>query len=329
MLTFVMRAFALSFSIFWRALPMWLLLAGVLYALLTMLEENPIIFLFLLSVASGTLIYFMMFSHIRVGLSVLGETTEPDLAKLLRKSFGFFRFVAAWTAMVGGLTVAGFFALGKLGLFDWDRMLELVASTHPDDIAEFNALFAAGPVQAYFLVAQIAAQLAYCAVAVPMAANAAACSPKARDYEIFWGFGAHTLRMFLLTLVSFAVLSAAAIAYVALALGIFGQMAGLFGAFSDPARLSPEAIVAALEQVPASQWYLALGVLVALPLMALVWWVSLWCAGATLCFVEERDRREAKFRDEIERIYEKPLDEADLRALRLARMQGRCGPTPA
>lgn len=313
MLTFIMQSFTLSFSILWRALPMWGLLVAILYVLLSMLWEQPAIFIFLLFAGAGTIMYFMMFSHIRSGLSVLGETTPPDLGKLAVKSFRFFRFVALWTGLVTALSFAGFFTLGYLGLFDWTRMLELLAEGTPQARTELEAMFRAPGFYGYTVISSTLSQLAYCAIAVPMAANAAACSPKARDYEIFWGFGAFTGRMFVLNLCAGTVLTVLAVAYVVLGLGM---------TYMSLDGLTEDSLAALISGTLTWRAIVTIAAMVMLPVVALVWWISLWCAGATLCFVERRNISRARFAAEIECIYEEPMDAAELRALRMSRMGG-------
>lgn len=311
MLNFLMRTFALSLSIFWRALPMWVVLFAIVYVLASALQSSWILLVLVLMLGTGTTMFLMMFNHIRAGLSALGETTAPDLGKLVRKAMKFCFFVGMLNLLVGVVNIGGLFVMSTLGLFQWDQMLQLATAADADSASNMEALFATGPFYAYSIVMNIATQLVYCAIAVPMAANAAACSPKARDYEIFWGFGSGTWRMFILMLASTTILTVLAVGYVLFATGIMAvhgeQLTALMTGQADGAGW---------------QLWSSVAMLVAVPVLAVVWLVSLWCAGATLCFIDRRNIREAVFQAEIERIYEAPMDRTDLRELRMARMNG-------
>lgn len=312
MLNFLIRAFALSLSIVWRALPMWVALFAVFYVLMSMLAGSPFLLILIMLLTFGTTMFFMMFSHIRAGLSALGETTAPDVGKLIRKAMKFCFFVGMINVLVAILNIGGLFAMSRIGLFQWDEMLGLAMQQTPESVSKLELLFATGPVYAYSIVMSIVSQLVYCAIAVPMAANAAACSPKARDYEIFWGFGSGTWRMFILMLASTTILTVAAVAYVLYVIGIMA--------------VHGEQLTALLSgQLASADWQLwsSAAMLVLIPVLAVVWLVSLWCAGATICFIDRRNIREAVFLSEIERIYEAPVDTQDLRALRMARMNGQ------
>ncbi|MEM7441104.1 MAG: hypothetical protein AAF393_16025, partial [Pseudomonadota bacterium] len=211
------------------------------------------------------------------------------------------------------LSVAGFFTLGYLGLFDWDRMFELALAGTPEAQSELESVFSGAGVYAYYVISSTLTQIAYCAIAVPMAANAASCSAKARDYEIFWGFGAYAFRMFLLNLIAGTILTVGLILYFVL---------GITMAASTFSGLDEASILEAFQQAPGWREMLTLCALIALPILALIWWGSLWCAGATIAFVDRRNVREAKFQQELECIYEEPMAREDLRALRMARMAG-------
>ncbi len=94
-----------------------------------------------------------------------------------------------------------FFFAARIGIFDLDAAINAIISGSDAELLAFQAEMMHPVAYAYFAVMQIFSQLAYSALVVPMAANAAACIPKVCDVEIFWGFGAHTIRMFLLNMV--------------------------------------------------------------------------------------------------------------------------------
>ena len=307
-LSFMMRSFALSFSIFLRAVPMWGFLVALIYVATVTFRENPIILIFLVLLASGATMHFMMFSHIRSGLSVLGETTPPDLSKLVRKSIRFCFFSGMWSILVTALSVVGFFTAGYLGMFDWDLMLEMVVAGDQDGL---DQMFGASSVYAYWIVATTLSQLAYCCIAVPMAANAAACSPKARDYEIFWGFGSSAIRMLILITAAGTIVTVGLIAYFGFGILVIASSFDV----SDPAALFLQ-----MQQAPDWRGMITIVGLVAIPILGFIWWISIWCAGATVAFVDRRRIYEAKFKQELERIYEAPMAKEDLRALRMSRM---------
>lgn len=313
MLSFLMRTFALSFSIFWRALPCWALLFGILYALFSFLSSSPIIFLFLLMLAFGTLTVYMLFVHIRSGLIVADEVTPTDLGKLFKRSFKFFRFYAMVNAIFGAFSLAMFAIAAKVGIFDMAVAEDAILSGSDEEIMAFYAELMHPAAYAYFALMQVAAQIFYGAFAVPMAANAHACTPKGRDVEIFWGFGAHVIRMFLLNLISGTIVIALVAAYLFLLLTmpVFDGLTILqFDNIEDIA--APTSIAS----------YAMLGALVLFPIAGFVWMVSLWCAGATVCFMDHRDKKQAIKDFEIARVYEKPLSIDELRALRNSRMTG-------
>ena len=108
MLNFLIRAFALSLSIVWRALPMWVALFAVFYVLMSMLAGSPFLLILIMLLTFGTTMFFMMFSHIRAGLSALGETTAPDVGKLMRKAMKFCFFVGMINVLVAILNIGGF-----------------------------------------------------------------------------------------------------------------------------------------------------------------------------------------------------------------------------
>ncbi|MEJ6710320.1 MAG: hypothetical protein QNK92_16260 [Amylibacter sp.] len=49
---------------------------------------------------------------------------------------------------------------------------------------------------------------------------------------------------------------------------------------------------------------------------------SLWCAGATVYYIDHRDKMQIAKNFEIECIFEKPLSVNELRELRVSRMDG-------
>ena len=313
MLSFLMRTFVLSFSIFWRALPCWALLIGILYALFSFLSSSPLIFLFLLMLAMGTLTVYMLFVHIRSGLIVADEVTPTDLGKLFKRSFKFFRFYAMVNGIFVAMSLLMFTIAAKVGIFDMAVAEDAILSGSDEEIFAFYSELMHPAAYAYFAVMQIVTQIFYGAFAVPMAANAHACTPKGRDVEIFWGFGAHTLRMFLLNLISGTVVVALVLAYVFLLLTM--------PVFDGLTILQFENIedIAAPSNIAS---YAMLAALVLFPIAGFVWMVSLWCAGATVCFMDHRDKKQAIKDFEIARVYEKPLSIDELRALRNSRMTG-------
>lgn len=214
----MMRTFLLSFSIFWRALPLWALLFGILYSLFSFLSSSPIIFLFLLMLAFGTLAVHMIFVHIRSGLVVADEVTPTDLGKLFKRSFKFFRFYALVNGIFGGLSLLMFYVASNLGIFDFVLLENLILSGTDEAILAFYAELMHPAAYAYFSFMQVLSQLFYGALAVPMVANAHACTPKGHDVEIFWGFGAKVIRMFLLNLISGTLVVALMAVYVFLLL---------------------------------------------------------------------------------------------------------------
>jgi hypothetical protein len=313
MLSFILRTFALSISIFWRALPCWALLFGVLYVLADFFSSSLIIFAILLMAAGGTLMVYMIFVHIRSGLIVADVVTPTDIGALFKRSFKFFRFFAMFNALVSGLSVVAFVIAGRLGIFDLDAVVTAAKSGTPEDIEMLTELISRPSVYAYITITQILSQLAYASLAVPMAANAAACSPKARDYEVFWGFGAYTMRMFLLNLISGTIVTGFVLVYVFvfLTMPLFdGQSLLQLG---DAADISAPNSVAS---------YLMIAALVLLPVAGFVWMVSLWCAGATLCFLDHRARTQVVNDFDIARVFERPYSGEELRALRVSRMHG-------
>ncbi len=313
MLSFLMRTFVLSFSIFWRALPCWALLFGILYALFSFLSSSPLIFLFLLMLAFGTLAVYMIFVHIRSGLIVADEVTPTDLGKLFKRSFKFFRFYALINGIFGGLSLLMFYVASNLGIFDFELLENVIFSGSDEDIMTFYAELMHPAAYAYFAFMQVLSQLFYGALAVPMAANAHACTPKGRDVEIFWGFGAKVIRMFLLNLVSGTLIVALVAVYVFLLLTmpIFDGLTIL--QFEDIEDIAAPTNIAS---------YAMLAALVLFPIAGFVWMVSLWCAGATVCFMDHRDKLQAAKDFEMARVYEKPMSIDELRALRNSRMTG-------
>lgn len=316
MLSFLMRTFALSLSIFWRALPCWALLAAILYAVFSFFAESPILFLILLGFGAGTLMVFMLFVNVRSGLIVADEVTPTDLGKLFLRSFKFFRFFAIFNAMVGVLSLGAFYVASQMGIFDFDMAVEAVTTGDPQALAELQSSLSRPSVYAYTTVTQILSQIAYASLAVPMAANAAACSPKARNYEIFWGFGAGALRMFLLMLVAGTIVTGMVLVYgfVLLTMPVFDGLS-LMQVTSIEELTAPSTLSS----------YLMIALLVLFPIAGFVWFLSLWCAGATLCFIDHRDKSQAEKDFEIARVFERPHTAEDLRALRLSRMQGTTG----
>ncbi|GGA07385.1 hypothetical protein [Neptunicoccus cionae] len=313
MLSFLMRTFALSLSIFWRALPCWALLAAILYAVFSFFAESPIIFLILLGFGAGTLMVFMLFVNVRSGLIVADEVTPTDLGKLFLRSFKFFRFFAIFNALMGGLSLGAFYIASQMGIFDFDMAVDAVTTGDPDALAELYSTLSRPSVYAYTTVTQILSQIAYASLAVPMAANAAACSPKARNYEIFWGFGAGALRMFLLMLVAGTIITGMVLVYgfVLLTMPVF-----------DGLSLMQVTTVEELTAPSTLTSYLMIAVLVLFPIAGFVWFISLWCAGATLCFIAHRDKSQEEKDFEISRVLERPHSTEDLRALRMSRMRG-------
>lgn len=313
MLSFFMRTFALSFSIFWRALPCWALLFGILYALFSFLSSSPLIFLFLLMLAFGTLTVYMLFVHIRSGLIVADEVTPTDLGKLFKRSFKFFRFYAMVNAIFGALSLTMFFIAARLGIFDMTLAEDAFLSGSDAELLAFYSDLMHPAAYAYFAVMQIVAQLFYGSFAVPMAANAHACTPKGRDVEIFWGFGAHVIRMFFLNLMSGTIVVAliAAYTFLVLTMPVFDGLTILqFESIEDFA--APTTLAS----------YVMLAALVLFPIAGFVWMVSFWCAGATVCFMDHRDKLQSAKDFEMARVYEKPLSIDELRALRMSRMSG-------
>jgi len=313
MLSFVMRSFALSLSIFWRALPAWVALFAILYALFSFLSNTPFIFFFLLMLGMGTLTVYMIFVHIRSGLIVADEVTPTDLGKLFKRSFKFFRFFAMFNLLVTAVSVVAFVGASRVGVFDLELVQEAILSGSADALAELEAQLSSPAAYAYFTVSQILSQLAYCALAVPMAANAHACTPKGRDCEVFWGFGAYTFRMFLLVLITGTLIVGLVLAYgfLLFTMPVFDGLSVLQIESMDDFTM-PTSIAS----------YAMLGALVLFPIAGFVWMVSLWCAGATVCFLDHRDRRQMLNNQEIACVYEKPLSGEELRALRMARMTG-------
>lgn len=313
MLSFLMRTFALSLSIFWRALPCWALLVAILYAIFSFFAESPILFLILLGFGAGTLMVFMLFVNVRSGLIVADAVNPTDLGKLFLRSFKFFRFFALFNSLMGGLSLGAFYVASQMGIFDFDMAVEAVTTGNTEALEELYAALSRPSVYAYTTATQILSQIAYASLAVPMAANAAACSPKARDYEIFWGFGAGALRMFLLMLVAGTIVTALVLVYgfVLLTMPVF-----------DGLSLMQVSSVEELTAPSTLSSYLMIVVLVLFPIAGFVWFISLWCAGATLCFIDHRDRKQAENDFEISRVFERPHSVDDLRALRMARMQG-------
>ncbi|MEM9851095.1 MAG: hypothetical protein AAF761_03755 [Pseudomonadota bacterium] len=319
MMMFLVRAFRLSLSIFWRALPQWVLLSALLYTGFAMLSETPVVFFFIMLLIFGPTMFFMFFAHIRSGLSARGEVTPLDFGKLFKRSYKFYFFFGFMNILIGAFVIMGFFGFASAGFFDMTRAAELLMAGDDASMAQLEAMFAGPALSLFSLGSQVLSQLCYCACAVPMAANAAASSPKARDYEFFWGFGAFTGRMFLLNLIAGFLMILLAVAYAILltTAPIFDGQA-LFAAASNPA---------AGFGLP-TDWtaWAVIAALVLAPLAGVVWLISLWAAGATLCFVDHRARQQVKFDAEIARVYEAPADINDLRALRKSRMSGM---TPA
>lgn len=311
MLSFMMRTFALSLSIFWRALPCWALLAAILYAIFSFFAESPIIFLILLGFGAGTLMVFMLFVNIRSGLIVADAVTPTDLGKLFLRSFKFFRFFAIFNFMMTGISVGAYWVASQMGIFDMEMAISAVTSGDPEETAALMATLSRPSVYGYFAVTQTLSQFAYAALAVPVAANAAACSPKARNYEIFWGFGASAFRMFLLMLVAGTIVTGLVLVYgfVLLTMPVFEGLS-LLQVTSVEELTAPTSMTS----------YLMIAVLVLFPIAGFVWMVSLWSAGATLCFIAHRDRRQAENDFEISRVFERPYSTEDLRALRMSRM---------
>lgn len=313
MLSFLMRTFALSFSIFWRALPCWALLFAILYALGSFLASSPMIFIFLLMLAFGTLTVYMLFVHIRSGLIAADEVTPTDLAKLFKRSFKFFRFYAMVNGIFVAMSLVMFIIAAKLGIFDLAVAEDAIYSGSDEEILAFYSEMMHPAAYAYFAVMQMLSQMFYGAFAVPMAANAHACTPKGRDVEIFWGFGAHTIRMFLLNLISSTIVVALIALYVFLLLTM--------PIFDGNTILQFENIEdIALPSTVAS--YAMLAALVLFPIAGFVWMVSLWCAGATVCFMDHRDKLQTAKDVEMSRVYVEPMSMDELRALRMSRMSG-------
>lgn len=313
MLSFLMRTFALSFSIFWRALPCWALLFAILYALFSFFADSPIIFFLLLMLGLGTLTVYMIFVHIRSGLIVADEVTPTDLGKLFKRSFKFFRFYALVNFLFGCMSMVMFVIAAKIGIFDLSVAEDAILSGRDEDLLAFYAQLMHPAAYAYFGVMQVFAQLFYGSLAVPMAANAHACTPKGRDVEIFWGFGAYTIRMFLLNLISGTIVVALVAAYVFLLLTmpVFDGLTIL--QFENIEDIAAPTTIAS---------YAMLAALVLFPIAGFVWMVSLWCAGATVCFMDHRDRLQAAKDFEMSRVFEKPMSVDELRALRMSRMTG-------
>lgn len=311
MLSFMMRTFALSLSIFWRALPCWALLVAVLYAIFSFFAESPIIFLVLLAFFAGTLMVFMLFVNIRSGLIVADAVNPTDLGKLFLRSFKFFSFFAIFNAVMTGISIGAYWVASQMGIVDMDMAIRAATTGDPDETAALLAALSRPSVYAYFAITQTLSQFAYASLAVPVAANAAACSHKARDYEIFWGFGAHALRIFLLMLVAGTIVTGLVLVYgfVLLTMPVFDGLS-LLQVTSIEELTAPTGLAS----------YLMIGVLVLFPIAGFVWMVSLWSAGATLCFISHRDLRQVEIDFEISRVFERPHSVEDLRALRLSRM---------
>lgn len=313
MLSFLMRTFALSFSIFWRALPCWALLFAILYALFSFLSSSPIVFILLLMLAFGTLTVYMIFVHIRSGLIVADEVTPTDLGKLFKRSFKFFRFYAMVNSVFAGMSLLAFVFAARLGIFDMDVAQAAITSGTDEEIVAAYAQLMHPAAYAYFAVMQIFTQLFYGAFAVPMAANAHACTPKGRDVEVFWGFGAHAIRMFLLNLISGTIVIALVAAYVFLlfTMPVFDGLTIL--QFKSIQGITVPSTVASCVMLAA---------LVLFPIAGFVWMVSLWCAGATVCFMDHREKLQAAKDFQLACVYEKPLSTDELRQLRMSRMSG-------
>ena len=119
--------------------------------------------------------------------------------------------------------------------------------------------------------------------------------------------------MFLLNLISGTIVFALVLAYVFLlfTMPVFDGLTVLqFDNIEDVAM--PTSIAS----------YAMLAALVLFPIAGFVWMVSLWCAGATVCFMDHRDKLQAAKDFEMARVYEKPLSIDELRALRMSRMTG-------
>jgi hypothetical protein len=263
--------------------------------------------------AFGTLTVFMIFVHIRSGLIVADEVTPTDLGKLFKRSFKFFRFYAMVNGIFVGLSLVAFVGASKIGIFDLQVAEDAILSGNEEEILAFYDQMMHPAAYAYFAVMQIASQMFYSAFAVPMAANAHACTPKGRDTEVFWGFGAHIIRMFLLNLIAGTLIVALVAAYVFLlfTMPVFDGLTIL--QFETIEDLSVPNSIAS---------YVMLAALVLFPIAGFVWMVSLWCAGATVCFMDHRDKLQAAKDFEMACVYEKPLSIDELRALRMSRMTG-------
>ncbi len=310
MTQFILNAFILSFSIFWRALPGWLVLAAAIYMLGSFFGEHPFLFGFFVLLGAGPVMVMMAFIHIRSGLTALDEITPPALRKLMMRSFKFFRFFALFNLLMTAFTWAGFWSFAKFGLLDIESINSAVLSGNTTALeAEFSALQHPA-IYTFQVFTWLLATLTYCALAVPMAANAAACTPKGRDTEVFWGFGAYTLRMFLLNMFSGAMVTVLLVAYF--------FIVATMPMFDGQSLLELVKTDTFLTPTTTASWIM-LGVVSLMPILGIVWLVSLWCAGATLCFRDHRDRLQAEKNVELGRVYERPMSLEELVELRKSR----------
>ncbi|MCP5073255.1 MAG: hypothetical protein GY947_08175 [Rhodobacteraceae bacterium] len=311
MTQFILNTFVLSFSIFWRAVPGWLVLAAVIYVGSSFFGEHPFIFVFFALLLAGPIMVLMSFIHIRSGLTALDEVTPPALRKLALRSFKFFRFFALFNLLMIVVSFLGIWCIAKYVSLDMDRISWAI--TNGNSLAlesELSSLPGLPAVYALEFIVGTVWTLIYSALAVPMAANAAACTPKGRDVEIFWGFGAYTGRMFLLNMISGVAVFVLLLAYffIVATMPMFdGQ--SLFELVRGETFLTPTATAS----------WIMLGAVAIMPILGFVWLVSLWCAGATLCFRDHRDRLSAEREIEMERVYEQPMSIEELRDLRKSR----------
>ncbi|MCP5086143.1 MAG: hypothetical protein GY952_04990 [Rhodobacteraceae bacterium] len=311
MTQFFLNAFILSFSIFWRAVPGWLVLAAAIYVFGSFFGEHPLIFGFFLLLGAGPVMVLMAFIHIRSGLTALDEVTPPALRKMALRSFKFFRFFALFNALMVVLSFFGIWCIAKYVSLDMDRIHWAINTGNSAALrSELSGLPDLPAVYALQFIVGMVWTLIYSALAVPMAANAAACTPKGRDVEIFWGFGAYTGRMFLLNMISGVVVFVLLLTYffIVATMPMFdGQ--SLFELVRGETLLTPTTTASRVMLVAVA----------IMPILGFVWLVSLWCAGATLCFRDHRNQLNAEREMEMARVYEKPMSIEELRDLRRSR----------
>lgn len=314
---FVVSTFMLSFSIFIRAVPFWIVLGSVIYAMFAFFAHALIVPILFLILGAGPATVLMMFAHIRSGLAVRGRVTPPDLSALFKRSFKFYRFYVIVLSIASFVMLSGFMILAKFGYLDGGYDGTIPEFGTYAGYAQAEQMITASQhwiAQLYFLATGQLMTLVYCALAVPMAANAAACTPKTRDTEVFWGLGSYTLRMYLISL-----LSGAALWFIMVA-GIFAMAVMPVVESVSIVDLMRGSRIEGLEDMQFDMTQIA--IIAGLMAAGFVWTVSLWCAGATNCFIDLSNRREIERRESLEIPQTGPdMSIDDLRALRLSRQQ--------